>query len=219
MSNLFVDTIEPEGATTVLTLGSATDTIKIPGGSAGADKVLTSDATGGATWAAAGGGKLLQVLQSVNKAHTASTTVGVGTFADIAGTDQAGAGSVWCVKITPAAATSKILVSWAMTIGAASDMRMHTRIQRDSSDILLGDTGGSRIRTTVQSTIPYEDGMTQTVGTYLDSPSSTSELEYKVIWSLKQTGSTIYLNRSYDWTDDTSMATATSTITVMEIGA
>ena len=50
MSTLFVDTVEPEGATTVLTLGSATDTIKIPGGGAGAGKVLTSDADGDATW-------------------------------------------------------------------------------------------------------------------------------------------------------------------------
>ena len=52
MSTLFVDTVEPEGATTVLTLGSATDTIKIPGGGAGAGKVLTSDADGDATWSA-----------------------------------------------------------------------------------------------------------------------------------------------------------------------
>ena len=52
MSKLYVDAVEPEGASTVLTLGSATDTIKIPGGSAGASKVLTSDATGGATWEA-----------------------------------------------------------------------------------------------------------------------------------------------------------------------
>ena len=83
MSNLFVDTIEPEGATTVLTLGSATDTIKIPGGGAGADKVLTSDATGGAAWAAAAaGGKVLQVLQhelatSINTTSTSYVASGL----------------------------------------------------------------------------------------------------------------------------------------------
>ena len=56
MSKIYVDAVEPEGASTVLTLGSATDTIQIPGGGAGASKVLTSDATGGATWAAAPSG-------------------------------------------------------------------------------------------------------------------------------------------------------------------
>ena len=64
MSNLFVDTIEPEGATTDLTLGDAgggdkiviPGTVKISGGSPGVDKVLTSDAAGDATWAVAAGG-------------------------------------------------------------------------------------------------------------------------------------------------------------------
>jgi len=56
MSLLNVDTIEPEGATTDLTLGAGGDkvvipgTIKISGGSPGADKLLTSDADGDATW-------------------------------------------------------------------------------------------------------------------------------------------------------------------------
>jgi len=56
MSKLYVDTVEPEGGTTDLTLGAGGDkvvipgTIKISGGSPGADKVLTSDASGDATW-------------------------------------------------------------------------------------------------------------------------------------------------------------------------
>jgi hypothetical protein len=56
MSLLNVDTVEPEGATTDLTLGAGGDkvvipgTIKISGGSPGADKLLTSDADGDATW-------------------------------------------------------------------------------------------------------------------------------------------------------------------------
>jgi hypothetical protein len=222
-SKILVDELAPYSHATDVTLATgkkiagANTQFKITGGSN--TNVLTTDGSGGLTWGAAAGGKVLQVLQSVNKAHTASTTVSTTTFADIAGTDQDGAGAVWCVKITPAATTSKILITWAMTIGAASDMRMNAKIQRDSTDIFVGDTGGSRIPTSVQTTVPYEDGMSQTVGTYLDSPVSTSLLEYKVVWSLKQAASTLYLNRSYDWPDNTSMATATSTITVMEIGA
>lgn len=75
MSTLFVDTVEPEGATTVLTLGSATDTIKIPGGSAGASKVLTSDATGGATWAAAASGGSTLLLNADVSVAVASYTI------------------------------------------------------------------------------------------------------------------------------------------------
>jgi hypothetical protein len=68
MSKINVDTVEPEGATTDLTLGAGGDkvvipgTIKISGGSPGADKLLTSDADGDATWeAAAGAGGLAGV--------------------------------------------------------------------------------------------------------------------------------------------------------------
>ena len=56
MSKLYVATVEPEGGTTDLTLGAGGDkvvipgTIKISGVSPGADKVLTSDASGDATW-------------------------------------------------------------------------------------------------------------------------------------------------------------------------
>lgn len=59
MSTLFVDAVEPEGATTDLTLGASgggdkvvvPGTIKISGGSPGAGKVLQSDADGDGSWA------------------------------------------------------------------------------------------------------------------------------------------------------------------------
>jgi len=76
MSLLNVDTIEPEGATTILTLGSATDTIKIPGGGAGAGKVLTSDADGDATWEAAASGSNVPTFgayRTTNFGYTDST--------------------------------------------------------------------------------------------------------------------------------------------------
>ena len=87
MSTLQVTTIEPESGT-VITLGSASHTIKIPGGSAGADKVLTSDATGGATWAAAAaGGMVLQVKETssnstINTSSTSYVTTGLSITTD-----------------------------------------------------------------------------------------------------------------------------------------
>jgi hypothetical protein len=63
MSKVKTDAIETRaGGTSVLTIGTATQTIKLPGGTPGADKVLTSNATGEASWvAAAAGGKVAQV--------------------------------------------------------------------------------------------------------------------------------------------------------------
>jgi len=57
MSKVKTDAIETRaGGTSVLTIGTATQTIKLPGGTPGADKVLTSNATGEASWVAAAGG-------------------------------------------------------------------------------------------------------------------------------------------------------------------
>ena len=54
MSKVKTDAIETRaGGTSVLTIGTATQTIKLPGGTPGLSKVLTSDATGEASWAAA----------------------------------------------------------------------------------------------------------------------------------------------------------------------
>ena len=54
MSKVKTDAIETRaGGTSVLTIGPATQTIKLPGGTPGLSKVFTSDATGEASWAAA----------------------------------------------------------------------------------------------------------------------------------------------------------------------
>ena len=59
MSTVKTDAIETRaGGTSVLTIGTATQTIKLPGGSPGADKVLKSDASGNATWGTDAGGAL-----------------------------------------------------------------------------------------------------------------------------------------------------------------
>lgn len=72
MSKLYVDAVEPEGASTVLTLGSATDTIKIPGGGAGAGKYLQSDADGDASWATVSEFDSIALLSSQDASTSAS---------------------------------------------------------------------------------------------------------------------------------------------------
>ena len=63
MSKVKTDAIETRaGGTSVLTIGTATQTIKLPGGTPGADKVLTSNATGEASWAAAAAGGITHCL-------------------------------------------------------------------------------------------------------------------------------------------------------------
>ena len=74
MSTVKTDAIETRaGGTSVLTIGTATQTIKLPGGTPGADKVLTSDATGEAAWAAAAAGFDSIALLSTQTASTSAS--------------------------------------------------------------------------------------------------------------------------------------------------
>ena len=165
------------------------------------------------------GGKVLQVVQSV-KTDTATTTVAAGTFADIAGTDQDAAGSVWCVKITPAATSSKILVSWDCQIGSATaNQSIIFKLFRNAVEPFLGDADGCRVRSSTAGSISGAiDNISAVSGQYLDSPSLTSEITYKIQWSQPDVR-TIYLNRAGTDTDDTAHTHTASTITVVEIGA
>ena len=89
------------------------------------------------------GGKILQV-QSTTKTDTHSST---DNKADIPGTDQNGNGSVWCVKITPSATTSKILVQ-AMVTGTHDSIHGGLWLQRDGSDIAKSTYANGQLATT-----------------------------------------------------------------------
>ena len=175
--------------------------------------VLTMNA--GATapeWAAsAGGGKILQVLQSV-KSDTASWTPTATS-----GTD------VMSLAITPSATTSKILLNYEINFGfgtSASQMFIH--LDRGGTEIGQGDADGSRKRANTQSAFAASEGhMTETInGMFLDSPSTTSATTYKVQISNATTDGTMYQNRSGSDREYTNYdGRFISTLTLMEVGA
>ena len=222
-SEVKTNKISPSTSTTV-TLGDASDVFQLP---ASAEIDIASGATldvngnidfTGATVTGLTTGKVLQVVQSV-KTDTASTTVNAGTFADIAGTDQAGAGSIWCVKITPSATSSTILVSWANSIGSTqANQTTIFKLFRNAVNPFLGDAAGDRVvASMVGSCSSGVNNINSSSGQYLDSPSLTSEVTYKLQWS-QEDAQTIYLNRAGTDTDDATHMRSASTITVVEIG-
>ena len=156
----------------------------------------------------AGGGKVLQVLQTVKTDVTSTTST---SAADITGMS---------VSITPSATTSKILVNFDIQGSAdqSSGQNYHVHLVRDSSNIFQGDADGSRVRCTVNGA--ESDGVGSSFHRsmmYLDSPSSTSAVTYKLQWQV-QSG-TLYLNREHQDADGAGSGRFVSQITVMEIGA
>jgi hypothetical protein len=156
--------------------------------------VLTADsaeATGLKWAAAAGGGKVLQVIMGT---HSTEATSSSSTYADTGLT----------ATITPSSASSKVLVLVTQT-GVAKDNQdtgTNLRIVRTATtlmtSLLAGYTGG-----TVRAT-PGAQGLN-----YLDSPATTSATTYK----------TQFASYGNNATATVQWASSLSTIILMEIGA
>ena len=182
-------------------------TARLGSGTASSSTFLRGDQT----YAAAGGGKINQVLQTV-KTDTFSTT-STSDF-DITGMS---------VAITPSASNSKILVLANLNSSASIySQYAWISIVRDSTQIYRGDADGSRRR----ATWGYEDaGSNQDEQKFtthlmsfqfLDSPSTTSQVTYKLT-AIKDSQGTFYVNRTAADGNTTAYARVPSSITVMEV--
>ena len=181
--------------------------------------MLATNAVSSAKLASGAGGKILQV-QSCTKTDTFSTSQDKG---DITGTDQNGSGAIWCVKITPSATTSKILVQ-AMVTGTHTSHHGGVWLLRDSTDIAKSTYANGQLATMKMGVNHGTSGGGEHVFTtypilFLDSPSSTSELTYKVQCGDGGEHGTTYINRADTQSNWMGSWKGVSTITVTEIAA
>jgi hypothetical protein len=192
ITNSMATTIDAKGD---LIGGTGADTFaRLPVGANGT--VLTADSaeTTGLKWAtpAAGGGKVLQVVQGTYSTETTTTS---SSFSDTGLT----------ATITPSAASSKIL-AFVMQNGSTKEANnsITVKLLRDSTTILA-----SQDYTFYTNTSIVFFGIINL--SYLDSPATTSAVTYKTQFASPQSGSvTVNKNGS---------ATSLSTLVLMEIGA
>ena len=195
--------------------GGGTFEIKTPS-SSGNTRVLTLPDTGNLTL---NGGKVLQVASSTKQdawSYTANTTAPV----DITGTDQDGNGSVFCVKITPSTTSSKILFTCNFMLGMGGGAAyVQGFMKRDSTTFLPGTHGtGNMVNCTFGRSGTGSNYYVENVGfTLLDSPSSTSELTYKVQFGKGDGSYEVYVNRPATLDNQPYNTLGSSTLTVMEI--
>ena len=190
----------------IISYDASGDPVAIATGTDG--QVLTSTGAGSppAFETPAGGGKVLQVVET-RKIDTFTTSTSASTV-DITGLS---------VSITPSATSSKILVFAHLNSGATTGDGVY-RLYRDSTSLGQGTDGSgspiSGITGLGQHRSQYELATGSFV--YLDSPSSTSSLTYKI--SVFKRGTVaFYINRTT--TEGTEPERVSSSITVMEIGA
>ena len=159
---------------------------------------------------AAGGGKLLQVVQSVKTDTFTTTSTSEQDISDLS------------VAITPSATSSKIWITASISVSRWAD-GVFLKLKRDiggagyADSAYIGDAAGSRQRTICF--LSTTDKQEQIVNiNYLDSTNTTDEVTYKAVcWC--HSAYQMAINRSYDDSNTTNYGRSPSSITVMEIGA
>jgi len=197
--------------------------IAAPSSNPASDRTLTlpGDADGTILTSNTATGKILQVVHSTKQdafSYTASSKAAV----DVTGTDQNGSGSVFCVKITPKFASSKILFSCNFTLGMGGGAAyVQAFMKRDSTTLLPGTHGtGNMVNCTFGRSGTGSSYYIENVSfTVLDSPNSTSELTYKVQFGKGDNSYEVYVNRPATLDNEPYNTLGSSTLTVMEVSA
>lgn len=172
------------------------------------DGIVDTDmlATDAVTAAKLGAGTILQVVQT-DKTNSFTTTS--TSFVDVTGLS---------VAITPSSTSSKILVLGMIAASGANSSNMQGKVLRGSTDLIVGDAAGSRTRANFShNTYSQETNITPMCFVYLDSPSSTSELTYKV--QVRTSANSASINQTEYDSNNTAYTRCASTITAIEVSA
>ena len=180
--------------------GSTPNTISIPAG----QKIVASDV--GAIKAP---GAILQLI-SVEATGNYSFNTATGTYTDVNGL---------VLNITPKFNNSKIFLTAKVDISSASGQRWGLRFTRDGSvpTSSIGGADGSRTRSHSSGTGSGGNQIDANAGMqFLDSPATTSQVTYKVQVTCEGSNQVV-INRSITHSDSTSVYTALSSLTAMEV--
>ena len=170
----------------------------------GDDAVVTSGVLD--TLAVPAGG-ILQVV-STTKTDTFTTTA-LNTWTDITGLS---------LNITPRSISSKIFL--LAEIGYADHSVVTVvafRLMRDDTPVGVGDASGSRPQATFGRIVDFTNRGQSVSGNYLDSPSTTSTITYKLQVQNTPNAGTTYINRRADDNDAIDKLRSIATITAIEV--
>jgi hypothetical protein len=155
-------------------------------------------------------GNILQVVSTTKLDVFSSTS---GSFVDITGLS---------LSITPSSASSKILVMCQISVSGSTwnGGPILLNLLRGSTALSVGTGGSVNNSTAIYNAWANSSGNTEgnispVIVVFLDSPSATSSLTYKIQGLISNNGFNWYINRKAD----NDQIGASSSITAMEVAA
>ena len=153
-----------------------------------------------------------RVLQVVSTTKTDTFSIAGTTWVDVTGLS---------VNITPLSSSSKILIMADVSVGTEG-FAAYIKLKRDSTDIYIPDAAGSRPRISGRGGHSPGSGdfysLNKVPIMYLDTPSTTNQITYKIQLRTYTSTVTGYINRSHQDRDNANYdPRSPSSITVMEI--
>ena len=192
--------------------GAAEFTLPSTDGTSG--QFLKTDGSGNLSFAAAGGGKVLQVVQE-SKKNTASETVGSGTNDNSSGLT----GDLISKAITPSNASNLILIRASLMVGISHNLQVFAQLFKAGS-VLDAARGDSSVRQQVSAAayVSSSSRLATITHEYLDTAGGTSSITYSYRFSHDSSvNRTIYLNRDHTNDATTDYVRGYSSITLTEI--
>ena len=158
-------------------------------------------------------------LQVVSTAKTDTWTSNSQSWVDVTG---------FSLNITPASTSNKILILLDAKVAQGTTTRelflkIVRTISSSAADVYVGDAASSRTR----CTYGFEDAdadsagyeIKQVNGTFLDSPNTTNQINYKIQMRCGTNGGDAFLNRTGADTDNANFPRCASSITALEVAA
>ena len=169
-----------------------------------------ANATCSGTATGFGGGKILQVLQTVKTDTFSHTSLAANTKTAI----------VLSQSITPSSSANKIKVTVNVTVGVNSDNGIFGSLFRDSTQICLANSASNRQRISSHAPVRNADNLGNLNIVFLDEPADTNQHTYGVKLSHGAgSAKNVYVNRTDTDQDFVNIARGVSSITLEEVAA
>jgi len=119
------------------------------------------------------------------------------------------------IAFTPKLSTSRVVVEGSAMVGAANSFAMFMRVAKNRAAMTVGDSAGSRISCNWYGQSAGAGFCATAAGTSIESPGSTTTVEYSLQLATESTG-TYYVNRNVTDTATAVFGRGTSSLKITE---